>query len=56
MNYRMIFRFIGNILLFEALLLCFPFAVALINGENGYLSYILPIFMLAVLVLLLKLI
>lgn len=56
MNYRMIFRFIGNILLFEALLLCFPFAVALINGENGYLSYILPIFMLAALGLLSKLI
>jgi trk system potassium uptake protein TrkH len=55
MNYRMIIRFIGNILLFEALLLCFPFFVSLAYKEGLYFSYLLPIGLLVGLGLLSKL-
>ncbi len=43
MNYRLVFRVIGLILLIEAALLLLPCAVALIYGENDALYFLQPL-------------
>lgn len=49
MNYKMVAKVLGKILLIEALLMCFPLVISLIYKENTYLSYVIPIAGLAVL-------
>ncbi|MDD4001114.1 MAG: potassium transporter TrkG, partial [Bacilli bacterium] len=46
MNYRMIFRFLGNLFRVEAGLLLFPLLVSFIYQENLYWSYLIPIIIL----------
>ena len=54
MNYKIVFRVIGNILRVEAGLLLIPFLVSLIYQEDLYLAYILPIVLLIILSFLFK--
>lgn len=41
MNYRMVFKFIGNVLVYESLLLLFPFAVALYYGDGDSTAFLI---------------
>ncbi len=49
MNYKMVLKTLGKVLLLEAILLLLPMIVGFIYGENTYLNYLIPIGALLVL-------
>lgn len=54
MNYKIILKFIGNVLLYELLLLLIPFMVALYYGDGDATSFLFTIILMLPLALLLR--
>ena len=54
MNYKIILRFIGNVLLYELLLLLIPFMIALYYGDGDASAFLLTIILMLPLALLLR--
>ena len=43
MNYRMVLKVLGNVLLYEALLLLIPFGIALAYGDGDSFAFLITI-------------
>ena len=46
MNYKLIFKTLGKLLLLEAILLTIPLIASILNKENIYHAYLIPIIIL----------